>query len=92
MATLVKMPGAPPPDLTKPYPAPAVPKGWKMGSILPYYSPGLTGGGVSENSLQEMMKEMQGQIPGMPNMAATEGPSGGGESKPKKPKKKIIRG
>ena len=64
-----------------------------MGSILPYYSPGLTGGGVSENFLKDMMAEMQGQVPGMPNMAAMEGPSGsGGEAKPKKDKKKKVKG
>lgn len=89
------MPGVQPPDLSKPYPKPAVPRGWKMSSILPYYSPGLTGGGVSENFFKEMMAEMQGQVPGMPNMGAAEGPSnsggGGGEAKPKKDKKKKIK-
>jgi signal recognition particle subunit SRP19 len=95
-ATLVRVPGVPPPDPNKPYPTPAIPKGWKMSSILPYYSPGLTGGGVSENFFKEMMAEMQGQIPGMPNMAAMEGPSGSGsavsgEGKPKKEKKKKIK-
>jgi signal recognition particle subunit SRP19 len=64
-----------------------------MSSILPYYSPAVTGGGVSENFFKEMMAEMQGQVPGMPNMAAMEGPSSsGGESKPKKEKKKKIKG
>ena len=66
-----------------------------MSSILPYYSPGLTGGGVSENFFKEMMAEMQGQVPGMPNLAAMEGPSGnavGGDAKPKKDKKKKIKG
>ncbi|RAL67686.1 hypothetical protein DID88_008427 [Monilinia fructigena] len=29
--------GIPPPDPSKPLPRPAVPKGWKMGEILPYY-------------------------------------------------------
>jgi len=92
-ASLVRVPGLPPPDPKKPYPEPAVPKGWKMGSILPYYSPGLTGGGVSENFFKDMMAEMQGQVPGMPNMGAMEGPSGsaGGEGK-KKDKKKKIKG
>jgi signal recognition particle subunit SRP19 len=66
-----------------------------MSSILPYYSPGLTGGGVSENFMKDMMAELQGQMPGMANMAAMEGPSGsaaGGEAKPKKEKKKKIKG
>ena len=92
-ATLVRVPGIPPPDLNKPYPTPAIPKGWKMSSTLPYYSPALTGGGVSENFFKEMMAEMQGQVPGMPNMGAMEGtPSSGGEAKPKKDKKKKIKG
>ena len=98
-ATLVRVPGVPPPDLSKPYPEPAVPKGWKMSNILPYYSPGLTGGGVSENFFKEMMAEMQGQVPGMPNMVGMDGPSGSGsgsgvgaEVKPKKEKKKKVKG
>jgi signal recognition particle subunit SRP19 len=92
-ATLVRVPGVPAPDASKPYPVPAVPKGWKMGSILPYYSPGLTGGGVSENFFKEMMAEMQGQVPGMPNMGAVEGPSSSGTGQPsKKEKKKKIKG
>jgi signal recognition particle subunit SRP19 len=56
--------GAPPPpqiEAGKPWPRPAVPRGWKMGELLPYYSPAMTGGGVSENFLKDMMKEMQGQ-------------------------------
>jgi signal recognition particle subunit SRP19 len=86
-ATKVRVPGVPPPDATKPYPEPAIPKGWKMGSILPYYSPGLTGGGVSENFFKDMMAEMQasggGGMPGMPggggmpDMSALQGMMGG---------------
>jgi signal recognition particle subunit SRP19 len=90
-ASMVRIPGLQPPDASKPYPTPAVPKGWKMGSILPYYSPGLTGGGVSENFFKDMMAEMQGQVPGMPDMGALAGPSGnagGGESKKKEKKDK----
>lgn len=72
-AQLVKVPGVPPPDASKPYPTPAVPKGWKMGNILPYYSPAITGGGVSENFFKDMMAEMQGAggggMPGMPGMS-----------------------
>ena len=41
-------------------PEPAIPKGWKMSKILPLHSPALTGGGVSENFLQDMMAEMGG--------------------------------
>jgi signal recognition particle subunit SRP19 len=83
-AVLVRVPGAPLPDPNKPYPTPAVPKGWKVGTILPYYSPALTGGGVSENFFKDMMAEMQGQIPGaIPPATAT-----GGEVRKKKDKKK----
>lgn len=102
-ATLVRVPGVPPPDSSKPYPEPAVPKGWKMGNILPYYSPALPGDGVSENFFKDMMSQMGGaggQLPpGMENMAALQnmmggaaGPSGGGPGggpggAPKKEKK-----
>lgn len=82
--------GPPPPDRSKPYPRPAVPKGWKMGELLPYYSPAMTGGGVSENLFKDMMKEMQGGgaggmpgLPGMPagmDMASLMGAMGGGGS------------
>jgi signal recognition particle subunit SRP19 len=60
-----------------------------MGTVLPYYSPGLTGGGVSENFFKDMMAEMQGQVPGMPDMGALAGASGsGGSIEPKKKEKK----
>jgi signal recognition particle subunit SRP19 len=80
----VRVPGVPPPDASKPYPKPAVPKGWKMNDILPYYSPGLTGGGVSDNIFKDMMAEMQGAggmpgggtMPGMPDMSALQGMMG----------------
>jgi signal recognition particle subunit SRP19 len=55
-----------------------------MGTILPYYSPALTGGGVSENFFKDMMVEMQGHIPGAGPQAAV----AGGEAKKKKEKKK----
>jgi signal recognition particle subunit SRP19 len=85
----VRVPGAPPPDPNKPYPKPAVPRGWKMGTILPYYSPAMTGGGVSEDFFKDMMKEMQGQVPGMPPALGTADPAGVGAGKAKKDKKKI---
>ncbi|KAH8819217.1 signal recognition particle, SRP19 subunit [Xylogone sp. PMI_703] len=90
VAIRVRVPGVPPPDPKKPYPKPAVPKGWKMGTILPYYSPALTGGGISDNIFKDMMAEMQGQIPGMPPGAAEAfaGSSGPAEGKKKKEKKK----
>ena len=79
-ATKVLVPGMPPPDRTKPYPQPAVPKGWKIGTILPYYSPALTGGGVSENFLKDMMAEMSaggGQLPPGADMSALQNMMGG---------------
>ncbi|KAI0995360.1 hypothetical protein K3495_g12822 [Podosphaera aphanis] len=74
-ASAILVPSIPPPDPSKEYPTPAVPRGWKMGSILPYYSPALSGGGVSENFLSNMMAQMQGAggMPGMPDMAALQG-------------------
>jgi signal recognition particle subunit SRP19 len=51
-----------------------------MGSILPYYSHGLTGGGVSDNFFKDMMAEMQnagGAGAGMPDMSALAGMMGG---------------
>jgi signal recognition particle subunit SRP19 len=81
--------GAPPPppavmEPGAPWPRPAVPRGWKMGALLPYYSPAMTGGGVSENFLKDMMKEMQqggggaGGAGGMPDMASLLAAAGGG--------------
>ncbi|KAF2997924.1 signal recognition particle subunit [Curvularia kusanoi] len=69
--------------MPKEMPEPAVPKGWKLNKILPLHSPAITGGGVSENFLQDMMAEMQGQLPG-----AESGASSGAEGKKKKDKKK----
>ncbi|KAH6680137.1 signal recognition particle, SRP19 subunit [Halenospora varia] len=86
-AQRVRIPGVPTPDPSKPYPEPAIPKGWKMGTILPYYSSAITGGGVSENFFKDMMAEMQGAggmpgggMPGgggMPDMAAMQAMMGG---------------
>lgn len=78
------------PEEGKPYPRPAVPRGWKMGELLPYMSPAMTGGGVSENLFKDMMKEMQG---GGDPMSALMGAAGGngaeetGGGKKKKDKK-----
>jgi signal recognition particle subunit SRP19 len=68
--------------IPKEMPEPAVPNGWKLNKILPLHSPAITGGGVSENFLQDMMAEMQG-LP-----AAESGASSGAEGKKKKDKKK----
>lgn len=73
--------------MPKEMPEPAVPNGWKLNKILPLHSPAITGGGVSENFLQDMMAEMGGQLPG----GVESGASSGAEGKQKKPKKKIIR-
>ncbi|KAH8699174.1 signal recognition particle, SRP19 subunit [Talaromyces proteolyticus] len=82
--------------------APAAPRGWKIGKILPIHSPAYSGGGVSDNPFKEAMAEMEkmGGMPGMPggmpglpagmaNMMGMGEPSGGGEAKKKKEKKKI---
>ncbi|KAL2020760.1 hypothetical protein VTK56DRAFT_7958 [Thermocarpiscus australiensis] len=80
--------GAPPPPQAmtatagtgKPWPRPAVPRGWKIGELLPYYSPAMTGGGVSENFLKDMMREMQGGGGGgdMASLLAAAAGGGGG--------------
>lgn len=49
-----------PPSANPPSP-PAIPRGWKMNSILPLHSAALSGGGVSENLFKDMMAEMQGE-------------------------------
>jgi signal recognition particle subunit SRP19 len=71
----VRIGGQMQPEDGKPYPRPAVPRGWKMGELLPYLSPAMTGGGVSENLFKDMMREMQG---GGDPMAALMGGAAGG--------------
>ncbi|KAK4545339.1 hypothetical protein LTR36_003519 [Oleoguttula mirabilis] len=74
-------------------PLPAVPRGFKIGSILPLHSPALSGGGVSENFMQDMMAEMGGQMPGgmalPPGMAGMMGGAGGGAGGGGQPQKKV---
>ncbi|RYP74963.1 hypothetical protein DL770_007516 [Monosporascus sp. CRB-9-2] len=66
--------GLPGPDEDgAPWPRPAVPRGWKIGELLPAYSAAMTGGGVSENAFKDMMKEMQ---QGGPGGAGGGGPGG----------------
>ncbi|KAK0364065.1 signal recognition particle subunit [Friedmanniomyces endolithicus] len=74
---------------------PAVPRGFKIGRILPLHSPALSGGGVSDNFMRDMMEGMGGQLPpGMEGMmgalsgAGGGGGGGGGAAQPKKVKEK----
>ena len=67
----------PPPN--GPPPPPAVPRGWKIGTVLPLHSPAVSGGGVSENILKDVMQEMQG-AGGPGGMANLMGAMGGGGS------------
>lgn len=50
-----------------------------MGSILPLHSPALSGGGVSDNMMADMMKELQGSggMPSIPGMGGMPGMGGG---------------
>ncbi|KAK1674328.1 signal recognition particle, SRP19 subunit [Colletotrichum godetiae] len=92
-ALKARVQGAPAHDPSKPWPRPAVPRGWKMGELLPYISPAMTGGGVSENLFKDMMKEMQGGGDPMAALmqqaqgGALGGGSGAGEEKAGKKKK-----
>ncbi|KAH8906584.1 signal recognition particle, SRP19 subunit [Coniochaeta sp. PMI_546] len=90
------------PDPAQPWPRPAVPRGWKINELVPYWSPAVTGGGVSENLFKDMMKEMQGQggaggAGGMPDMAsllagAASGAAGGSEGAASKKKERKGKG
>ncbi|KAH0556825.1 hypothetical protein GP486_005381 [Trichoglossum hirsutum] len=80
----LRLPNVPMPDPSKPIPPVAIPRGWKMGTILPIHSPALSGGGVSENFFKEMMGELQGQAE-----ASTGGGDGGSTGKKKKEKKRA---
>ncbi|KAK4574975.1 signal recognition particle subunit [Recurvomyces mirabilis] len=74
-----RMQGMPPSKDGAPPSAPAIPRGFKIGKILPLHSPALSGGGVSDNFLKDMMGEMGGQLPpGMEGMAGMLGGMGGG--------------
>ena len=85
------IPGVPMPKQGEKWPRPAVPKGWKMQELLPFVSPAMTGGGVSENLFKDMMKEMAGG--GDPMSALMGGAQGGGsEETGKKEKKKKGKG
>ncbi|KAI5295897.1 signal recognition particle subunit, partial [Ascosphaera pollenicola] len=53
----LRIKGLPVPE--KPLPPTPAPRGWKIGTVLPIHSPGVTGGGVSDNPFKDAMKEMQ---------------------------------
>ena len=82
----MRITGMPMPD--GPISPPAVPRGWKIGTILPIHSPALSGGGVSENMFKDMMQEMQGG-----SFPAQLGNGGSGvEANSRKEKKKKPKG
>lgn len=93
----LRLQGLPPPKDGK-APQPAIPRGFKMGNILPLHSPALSGGGVSDNFFKDMMDEMGGQLPpgmeGMANMAnmGAGGGGGGGGGMPKMQKIRVGKG
>lgn len=91
----LRIQGMPLPD--KPLPPPAVPRGWKVGKILPLHSPALSGGGVNENMFKDMMAEMQGMggpqgLAGMLGGGAGAGPGAGGGSDAVARKKEKKKG
>jgi hypothetical protein len=66
---------------------PVVPRGWKMGEILPLHSPALSGPGVTEDVFSQMMEGMgMGGLTGGPSGAPTGAPQIA-EKKEKKEKK-----
>ena len=62
----LKIQGLPVPEEV---PKPAVPRGWRVSAILPLHSPAVSGGGVSDDFLGDVMKGMGG----------AEGGGGGGQ-------------
>lgn len=62
-----------------------------MGSILPLHSPALSGGGVSDNMMADMMKELGG-AGGMPNIPGLGGMMGGGGAPQQAPSAGQLKG
>lgn len=89
----LRVPGLPMPKDNK-VPAPAVPRGFKMGSILPLHSPALTGGGVSDNMMADMMKELGGAggMPNIPGLGGMGGMGGGAGGPPQVPSAGQLKG
>ena len=76
----------------KPPQPPAVPRGWKLGAILPLHSPALSGPGVTDDIFKDMMEGMgMGALTG----GAPASPASGGASpaalEAKKDKKKKAK-
>ncbi|KZF23981.1 signal recognition particle, SRP19 subunit [Xylona heveae TC161] len=83
----LRVAGLPTPN--KAVPPPAIPRGWKMGSILPLHSPAMSGGGVSDDFLKQMMGELSGSpAGGGSDSDAVAAGAAGGSSKKKDKKKK----
>lgn len=78
--------GLPMPEGTPP--APAVPRGWHINEIVPLHSSAMTGGGVSENMLQDFQAAMQGQDPSSSSKALPESSSKKKKKEKEKGKKK----
>jgi len=90
-----QIPGVPTPKMGEKWPRPAVPKGWKMNELLPFISPAMTGGGVSENLFKDMMKEMASggdPMSALMGAGAGAGAGAGGEETGKKKKDKKGKG
>ncbi|GAB7341889.1 hypothetical protein MBLNU457_g0201t1 [Dothideomycetes sp. NU457] len=77
----LRIQGIPLPDKSKGEGKVNVPRGWKIGSILPLHSPARSGGGVNENFFKDMMEQMQKEG-GMPPGLAGRGGGGGGGGMP----------
>jgi signal recognition particle subunit SRP19 len=55
----VSIPGYP---VDKVPPPAAIPKGWKISEIVPAHSPALSGGGITDNLMKDLMRE-EGMVP-----------------------------